>query len=111
MRIYISIPISGRNIEKQCAAASEIADNLRKLGHEPVNPFDTPEAPPDMSDKEKYAYYMGEDIKRLLMCDAVFLCERWNESKGCLLEFHATSIYGLEQYGRLEDIPKANGHE
>lgn len=85
MRIYISIPISGHNIEKQCAAASEIADNLRKLGHEPVNPFETPEAPPDMNDKEKYAYYMGEDLKQLLTCDAVFLCKGWSESRGCRL--------------------------
>lgn len=111
MKIYISIPISNRDFAAQQATAREIADNLRKLGHEPVNPFDTPEAPQGLSEKEKYAYYMSEDIKRLLMCDAVFLCERWNDSKGCLLKFHATSIYGLEQYGRLEDIPKANGHE
>lgn len=104
MKIYISIPISGHDLAAQRAKAKEIADKLRKLGHEPVNPFDTPEAPPDMSDKERYAYYMGEDIKRLLMCDAIVICEGWNKSKGCCLEFHAASIYGLIQYGRLEDL-------
>lgn len=111
MKIYISIPISGCNIEKQCATASEIADKLRKLGHEPVNPFDTPEAPQGLNDKEKYAYYIGEDLKRMLTCDAVYLCDRWYESKGCRLEAQTALIYGLKQYGRFEDVPKANGHE
>lgn len=111
MKIYISIPISNRDLAAQQATAREIADNLRKLGHEPVNPFDTPEAPQGLSDKEKYAYYMGEDIKRLLMCDAVFLCNGWSESRGCRLEAQTALIYDMEQYGRLEDIPKANGHE
>ncbi len=111
MKIYISIPISGHDIEKQRATANVIADKLRKLGHEPVNPFDTPEAPPDMIDKEKYAYYMGEDIKKLLICDAVFLCEGWYESKGCRLEAKTALIYGLKQYGRFEDVPNENIHE
>ncbi len=96
MKIYISIPISGCNIEKQCVTASEIAEKLRKLGHEPVNPFDTPQAPPDMSDKEKYAYYMGEDLKRLLTCDAVFMCKGWNLSRGCCTEEFVARMYGIK---------------
>lgn len=100
MKIYISIPISGCNIEKQCATASEIADKLRKLGHYTVNPFDTPEAPQGLSEKERYAYYMGEDLKCLLTCDAVFLCPGWKYSKGCQLEARAARIYGLQQYDK-----------
>lgn len=75
MKIYISIPISNRDLAAQQAKAIYIAENLRELGHEPVNPFDTPEAPQGLNDKEQYAYYMGEDLKRLLTCDAVYLCE------------------------------------
>lgn len=111
MRIYISIPISGLPIEQQKAKANDIADKLRRLGHEPVNPFDTPEAPPDMTEKEQYAYYIGEDIKKLLMCDAIFFCEGWYQSKGCRLEANAAILNGLQEYGRFEDVPKANGHE
>lgn len=86
MKIYISIPISGHDLAKQREKAEEIADKLRKLGHEPVNPFNTPEAPAEMNEKEKYAYYMGEDLKRLLTCDAVFMCKGWNLSRGCCTE-------------------------
>ena len=111
MKIYISIPISGHDLAAQRAKANAIADNLRKLGHEPVNPFDTPESPQGLSDKDKYAYYIGEDLKRLLTCDAVFLCNGWSESRGCRLEAQTALIYGLKQYGRFEDVPNENIHE
>lgn len=96
MKIYISIPISNRDLAAQKAKAREIADKLRKLGHEPVNPFNTPEAPAEMNEKEKYAYYMGEDLKRLLTCDAVFMCKGWNLSRGCCTEEFVARMYGIK---------------
>lgn len=106
MKIYISIPISGKDLATQRAKANEIADKIRALGHEPVNPFDTPEPQGDLSEKEKYAYFMGEDIKRLLMCDAIFLCPCWNKSKGCRAEFGVAMAYKLDDYCSIGDIPK-----
>lgn len=111
MRIYISIPISNCDLAAQKAKAKDVAKRLKALGHEPVNPFDTPEAPKGLSEKERYAYYMGEDIKKLLMCDAIFFCEGWYQSKGCRLEADVAIMYKLQEYGRFEDVPKANGHE
>lgn len=52
MRIYISIPISNHDLATQRATANKIAEKIKALGHEPVNPFDTPEAPKGMSEKE-----------------------------------------------------------
>lgn len=105
MKIYISIPISGLPIEQQRAKAREIAKKLKALGHEPVNPFDTPPPSGNLSEKEQYVYYNGEDLKRLLTCDAVFLCKGWSESRGCRLEAQTALIYGLKRYGRFEDVP------
>lgn len=107
MKIYISIPISGYDLATQQAKAAEIVERIKALGHEPVNPFDTPLAPLEMSDREKYAYYMGEDIKRLLMCDAAFFCEGWRNSNGCIYEFEATRIYPIKRFVNLNDIPKS----
>lgn len=98
MKIYISIPISNRDLATQKAKAEEIAGKLRNLGHEPVNPFDTPEAPQGLSEKEQYAYYMGEDLKRLLMCDAVYMCKHWYNSRGCLTEEFVAKTYGIKVY-------------
>lgn len=111
MKIYISIPISGKSFYPQYTKAAEIAEQIRALGHEPVNPFDTPEPPAELSERERYAYFIGEDIKRLLVCDAIFLCDGWSHSKGCRVEFEAAYRNGLHCYYRIEDIPKLPNHE
>lgn len=107
MKIYISIPITGHDLNTQTGKALEIAEKIKTLGHEPVNPFDTPHPPFGTSPKEQYAYYMGEDIKRLLMCDAAYFCEGWRGSNGCVLEFNAAQIYNITRYVNTNDIPVA----
>lgn len=96
MKIYISIPISGQSIETQRLHVSDVAKELKKLGHEPVNPFDTPEAPVDLSEKEKYAYYMGRDIEQLMLCDAIFMCKGWTFSRGCTIELSVAHKMGMK---------------
>lgn len=107
MRIYISVPISGLDLATQQILAAQTAEKIRTLGHEPVNPFDTPEAPPQMDERERYAYYMGEDIKRLLTCDGVFFCEGWYNSSGCRVESYIAETYHIKHYHDLRFIPKA----
>ncbi len=105
MKIYMSIPITGHDIELQKARAAEIADHIITLGHIPVDPFDTPEPPDTLGDRARYAYFMGEDLKRLLTCDAIYLDDGWQKSKGCILERTAGILYDLKSYVTLADIP------
>lgn len=107
MKIYISIPISGKNVMTQTGIALTVAEQISDLGHEPVNPFETPLAPPEWPERQKYAYYMGRDIEKLLLCDAVYFCERWHESRGCRVESYIAEIYGLKLYHDLRNIPKS----
>ncbi len=113
MKIYISLPISNKELSAQREKANDIADKLRELGHEPVNPFDTINPPGGLREDERYAYYMGEDMKKLLMCDAVYLCKGWDKSRGCRTEEFAARINGIKIFycSPMMDIPKANGHE
>lgn len=106
MRIYISIPISGHDIAIQSKLAELIAERLELRGHTPINPFSTPTAPEHLSEKEKYAYYMGEDMKLLLTCDAIYMVDRqWNKSKGCSIEHNAACIMNMEMFYDINDIP------
>lgn len=107
MKIYISVPISGLDLMTQTGIALTVAEQIRDLGHEPVNPFETPLAPPEWSERQKYAYYMGRDIEKLLLCDAVYFCEGWHESKGCLVESYIAETYRIKHYHDLRFIPKA----
>ena len=93
-RIYVSLPISGYDLDerKLCAICAEkqIVERYSKP-LQVITPFVVcPE-----SDKP-YSYYMGKDIEALLECDAIYLCDGWQNSKGCMAEFEVARIYGKE---------------
>lgn len=90
MKIYISIPITGRPIEEAKEHAEWLKSSLEAHGHKCITPFEVcPE--PD----KPYAYYMGKDIEALLSddIDAVVFGVGWFKSKGCKLEMQAALIY------------------
>ncbi len=88
MRIYISLPISGLNLEKCKARANEVKRMIERKGHKAITPFDVcPE--PD----KPYSHYMGRDIEALLESDAIIRCAGWSNSKGCHLESECAHIY------------------
>lgn len=91
MRIYISIPISNMDEQKQREKADLIKSALSKKGWEVCNPFDIIPAKenPDWYD------YMSADLRELSKCDAIYLCNGWNASKGCRLEMSYAVSLGL----------------
>lgn len=101
-RVYISLPISGYDLEERKKYANEakvlVARLLRedaiaqyKQFQNTITPFDVcPEA------DKLYSYYMGKDIEALLECDTVYFCKGWQNSDGCMLEFAAAKIYGKQ---------------
>ena len=99
-KIYISIPISGHDLEEVKAKARKAREwllydvfELKKGQRRPdvITPFDVCSEP-----DKPYSYYMGKDIEVLLECDAIYLCEGWQNSKGCMAEFGVARIYGKE---------------
>lgn len=95
MKIYISLPITGCDIEVQRSIAREQARFVGAIGHEAVNPFEVETAPRHYDDREQYAHFMGRDIEKLLLADAVLFCPGWEKSRGCRLERQAAHIYGI----------------
>ena len=96
-RIYISIPISGHDLEEVKAKARDIREwvlwdefGLEKGLHRPdvITPFDVCSEP-----DKPYSYYMGKDIEALLECDTIYLCKGWQDSRGCMAEFAVAKIY------------------
>ena len=91
MKLYISIPITGRPLHEAKHQAEVIKAKLEPHGHECITPFDVcPEA------DKSYGYYMGRDIEALLADDieGVVFGNGFHNSKGCQLEQAAAQIYG-----------------
>ena len=88
MKVYISLPITGHDIEEVEASCIYASGVIQAKGHTPVSPLDV-SPDPDAT----YAEHMGNDIETLLCCDAVVFLDGWRESKGCRLEHAAAKIY------------------
>ncbi len=87
-KVYISIPISGKDITEVKLHLDIVKNGLVSNGYEPVTPFDVS---PDSN--ASYAEHMGRDIQALLECDAVYFCRGWQDSKGCQAEYEVAKIY------------------
>lgn len=86
--MYLSLPITGRKIEKVKEYAKRIKEKWVEKGFDVVTPFEiVPE------DGKPYNYYMGKDIEKLLECEGIILCHDWFSSKGCRAECSVAQVY------------------
>ncbi len=99
MEIYISLPITGHDIEEVEASCIFASGVIQSKGHTPVSPIELAHADP-----EDYPAVIGTDITALLVCEAVLFLSGWQTSKGCRLEYEAAVIYGKEMYFDLDEI-------
>lgn len=101
MKVYLSIPITGKDEKKQREKADKIKLALSKAGHEPVNPFDIMPGKknPDWFD------YMCSDLRELDKCDAIYLCKGWQQSKGCRLERFYAEEHGKRLMFEIVEQP------
>lgn len=92
-KIYLSLPIdtNGYDVSTQMRIARKWQRYFEAEGHTVVNPFDVYDKlcrfkkdaglkPPTRSE------IMKEDIAELLFCNVIFLCNGWQNSKGCIEE-------------------------
>jgi hypothetical protein len=88
---YISGPITGRPEKIYVPAFAKAKEKLKQAGYEPVNPLELPH----LHDKT-WSSYIGEDIKELLECNAIYMLPDWKESKGARIEHAIACELGLE---------------
>ena len=87
-KVYISLPISGHDIEQVKKRAEEVKQRIENDRVVAITPFDVC----DEKDRS-YSYYMGRDIEALIECDGIYVCNGWHSSKGCQAEVHVAVVY------------------
>jgi hypothetical protein len=81
MRVYVSGKITGE-VHEDCFNKFEQAEILlQSKGHDVFNPMKS-----NHYHDKSWQSYMREDIKALMDCDAIYLLDDWNESKGAVIE-------------------------
>lgn len=102
MKVYISLPITGKDIEEQKRHAEDVASFLLMAGHTPVSPFNN-----GLDTNASHEEHMRADIRLLLDCDAVIMCKGAAFSVGCLLEDEVATKCGLTvvtEYMPIDEI-------
>lgn len=89
-KVYISAPITGYNLGSRKRYFAEKARLLAAKGYEPVSPLDG-QTNLNLSRPAQ----MKRDIRLLLDCDAIMLCQGWERSQGCNVERDVAAACGL----------------
>ena len=81
MRVYISGQITSLTQDTYRKAFNKATIEIGENGHEPVDPslLGKPE-------QHSWHYYMKKAIPQLLECDAIYMLNDWEKSKGATLE-------------------------
>lgn len=99
-KIYISLPISNNEDSLGYRTWEAMKFVIEKLdGYFPVYPPDMLQfvgKKPDIIEEHSYAWYIGEDLKAIGDCDAILMCDGWENSKGCRIEKKFAEEMGLE---------------
>ena len=90
-RVYISLPISGYDLEERKETAMKMEVKLNALGYEVVSPLGN-----DWVAGLTTCEYMERDIRMLLDCDAVLMMDGFNRSAGCHTELMVAMACGKE---------------
>ena len=100
-KIYISLPITGRDFDEVESEILYVSGVLEMKGYRVVTPIDF-DVNPDLD--KPYHELLGNDIKVLMECDMICLCPGWEKSKGCQLEHFAAKLWDKEiiEFERLK---------
>lgn len=82
MRVYISGAITGTNDYMERFQKAE--NNLKKQGYSVINPARLNSV---MGDDAEYEEYMKISLCMLCICDAIYMLEGWQQSRGANREF------------------------
>lgn len=90
-RIYLSLPISGYDLQERIDTAMQMEVKLRGLGYDVFNPL----GDGWINGLSTYEY-MKHDLKSLINCDCVLFMHGFNRSAGCHTELCVAMACGLE---------------
>ncbi|MBS5907860.1 MAG: DUF4406 domain-containing protein [Dysgonomonas mossii] len=91
MKVYISGPITGLPYEEVEKAFSKAEASLKEQGHEVVNPLNN-----GLPRESTWNEHMRADLKLLLDCDAIYMLNGWEYSKGASLEYDLAIDLGFK---------------
>ena len=96
-KAMISQPMAGKTPEEIVEVRDKAVKHLEGLGYEVIDtyfPNDFKGLTTDIHNKP--LFFLGQSLMCMSYCDAVYFCNGWDKTRGCILEHKAAEVYGLE---------------
>lgn len=93
MKVMISQPMKGRTEKQIKEERKRIVDNFEKMHIEVIDTMFTEEAPENCN---AAVYYLGKSISAMKDIDALYMCDGWRETRGCIIEHEVAMKYGIK---------------
>lgn len=90
MKIYISGKISGTDLTETRKRFAAAAKELQARDFTPVNPFEN-----GLTEHDSWEAHMLKDIADLLQCNAIYMLQGWEDSKGARIEHYIATEIGM----------------
>ncbi len=91
MKVYIAGKITGLPIGEARRRFDEAEELLSRIGCDAVNPMKK-----DLPDDASWNEHMKQDFALLLDCDAIYLMDNWEDSRGARIERFTASETGMD---------------
>ena len=100
MKAMLSQPMAGKSEEEIKATREKAIKVLEEKGYEIVNTLFTDEWYSDEHMKERGVVqiplcFLAKSLEKMSLCNAVYFCTGWVQTRGCRLEHEAAVAYGL----------------
>ena len=102
--IYISLPMTGHEdtYEQRLDASVEYVKETYPEYEYIITPKEISERLEDYQPmKPTYKEYLLANMKEISLCDAIFICRGWRDSKGCLVERAFAKAIGVKRLYQL----------
>lgn len=105
MIVFISQPMSGLSEEEITITRERVIDRIiKKYGHDVtiMNSYYNDDyrkaTEEDMGDALKHPplYWLSQALESLAECDVIWMCDGWEESKGCFIEMQCAQFYDID---------------
>lgn len=93
MKVMISQPMNGRNQEDINKERQDIIEKFNKMHIEVINTLFPEEVPDDWNAE---VYYLGKSISAMKDIDAIYMCDKWFNARGCRIENRVAREYGIK---------------
>lgn len=100
MKAMLSQPMAGKTEEEIIVTRERAIAALKKSGYEVINTLFTDEWYSQEAMKERGVEniplcFLAKSLESMSLCNVVYFCKGWKETRGCRIEHEAAKAYGL----------------